>query len=94
MINEILLNSLPLVSKSTGIFAKQVNEKDQALFEFLFNLSEKRFSTAAKYVESATALTSKPFQNFSHSTGLTLTLPNLLFMTHSQKRSATQLLQK
>jgi hypothetical protein len=94
MINEIILNQLPSVTKVTGIFAKLVDEKGQILFEFLFNPSEKKFSTSAKYVEIATALTSKPVQNFSHSTGLTLTLPNLLFMAHAQGRSVREEMQK
>lgn len=89
--NEQLLNQLKSGTLAGDIYAKLINEQGSTLFEFLFNPEEKQYSSQAKYTETPTALTKLPNYNYNYTTGLTLTLPNLILVSHSRGKTLTNL---
>lgn len=92
--NEKLLNQLKTGNLVDNIYAQLVDEKNNLLFEFLFNPERKSFSMEAKYQEVPTALTSLPISNYSYSTGETLTLSNLILLGHGNGKVVKELIDR
>ncbi|BAY64986.1 hypothetical protein NIES22_50870 [Calothrix brevissima NIES-22] len=91
--NTQLINELSPVDKVIGIYATLVDELNKTVYSFLFNPEEKTFSRSAFYSEGVTALTSLPSQQYKYTTGLTLTLDNLLLESYSRGRSCKSIMQ-
>lgn len=91
--NTNLINKLSPADKVLDIYATLVDELNNEVYSFLYNPEDKFFSRGAFYAEGATALSSLPSQQYRYTTGLTLSLDNLLLESYSQGRTCKTLLQ-
>lgn len=94
MPNTKVIEGLNNANKVSDIYAYLVDENNKSVFTFLYNPEEKSFSREVKYDEGVTALNSVSSQHYNHTTGLTLTLPNLLLETYNQGKTCKLLLQR
>lgn len=94
MINTQVLEGLNSASKTPNIYAYLQDSADRAVYQFLFNPEEKRFSRRANYNSGVTALSSTPSQQYEHTTGLTLQLSNLLLQSFAERKTCKLLLQR
>ena len=92
--NEQLLASLKPGILEGNIYAKLTNIAGVTLFEFLFNPEEKQYNIKSNYTETPTALTNLPNQIYNYTSGLTLSLPNILLLSHSRGKTVTQLIEQ
>jgi hypothetical protein len=93
MINENVVNGLTNATRTSDIFAYLIDSTTAVVYTFLFNPESKSFSREAKYVESVTALTSTPSQQYFYTSGLTLQLSNLLLESYNRNKTCKSLLQ-
>lgn len=90
-LNLSALEALPKATKTPGIAAYLLVEGGGQL-TFLYNPSEKSFSTKAVYTEAATFGTRVPGRVFQHAGARTLRLSNLLVDTFADRRNLQPLI--
>lgn len=91
--NTNLIGKLTPADKVPGIYAYLVDELNNAVFNFLYNPEEKTFSRVANYSEGVAALTSVPSQQYNYTSGLVLSLDNLLLESYSEGKTCKSLIQ-
>ncbi|MGJ3244935.1 MAG: hypothetical protein ACFE0I_02540 [Elainellaceae cyanobacterium] len=89
--NSQFLSSLPQAQKSSAIAAYLIDEQGNQ-YPFLYNPETQNYSRSANYIENPTALRSVQAKQYSHTSGRTLSLPNLLMESHSAQRSLRPLI--
>lgn len=92
MYNEAVINTLPDVEKVDNIYANLSDEGGNTLYTFLFNPQEKSFSRSSTYSEAATSLTAVPYQQYKYTSGLKLSLPNLILESYNRGKSLEDLI--
>jgi Contractile injection system tube protein len=93
LINETLITTFPNSTKSSN-FAYLLNTETGEKWEFLYNPTEESFSKYATYVESPTALTYLPKQEYQYTKGSSRTFRDLLIQGFCYGKSIDQYISK
>lgn len=90
--NPIVLNSLPVAEKATGIVATLFTASGKE-YPFLFNPERIRYSREAIYATSPTAASSTQRKDYQYTSNLKIDIPDLLLETSGEGKSVRPLLE-